>query len=157
MGDRVPIVRASGGRIMQDIGGRFGLHSLLHQRDHTSAQSGKNSSDELNERRGTPLPRLRARRFVAALVRASHLPKGFRRSGDYGFLHGNCKRLIQRLHLRLRVCLPKPKEKPPLCCKQCGGVVTLIPYPICPSRYARLYYLYSFLYAPMQSRLLWMP
>lgn len=59
------------------------------------------------------------------------LPKGFRRTRDYGFLHGNCKRLIQRLHLLLRVCLPKPKEKPPLCCKHCGGVVTLtvIPYP----------------------------
>ena len=59
------------------------------------------------------------------------LPRGFRRSRDYGFLHGNCKRLIQRLHLLLRVCLPKPKEKPPLCCRQCGGVVTLtvIPYP----------------------------
>jgi hypothetical protein len=59
------------------------------------------------------------------------LPKGFRRTRDYGFLHGNCKRLIQRLHLLLRVCLPKPKEKPPLCCRQCGSVLTLtvIPYP----------------------------
>ena len=59
------------------------------------------------------------------------LPKGFRRTRDYGFLHGNCKRLIQRLHLLLPVCLPKAKEKPSLCCKQCGGVVTLtvIPYP----------------------------
>jgi hypothetical protein len=59
------------------------------------------------------------------------LPKGFRRTRDYGFLHGNCKLLIQRLHLLLRVCLPKPKEKPPVCCKHCGGVVTLtvIPYP----------------------------
>ena len=58
------------------------------------------------------------------------LPKGFRRTRDYGFLHGNCKRLIQRLHLLLRVCLPKPKETPPWCCKQCGGVLTLtvIPY-----------------------------
>ncbi len=59
------------------------------------------------------------------------LPKGFRRARDYGFLHGNCKRLIQRLNLLLRVCLPEPKEKPPLCCKHCGGVLTLtvIPYP----------------------------
>ena len=40
------------------------------------------------------------------------LPKGFRRTRDYGFLHGNCKRLIQQLHLLLRVYLPKPKEKP---------------------------------------------
>ncbi len=65
------------------------------------------------------------------LVLQHVLPKGFRRSRDYGFLHGNCKRLIQRLHLLLRVCLPKPKEKPPLCCKQCGCVLTLtvIPYP----------------------------
>jgi hypothetical protein len=53
------------------------------------------------------------------------LPKGFRRTRDYGFLHGNCKRLIQRLYLLLRLCAPKPKEKPSLCCKQCGGVVTL--------------------------------
>ncbi len=59
------------------------------------------------------------------------LPKGFRRTRDYGFLHANSKRLIQRLHRLLRVCLPKPKAKPPWCCKHCGGVVTLtvIPYP----------------------------
>ena len=41
------------------------------------------------------------------------LPKGFRRTRDYGFLHGNCKRLIQRLHLLLRLCLPKPKGEAP--------------------------------------------
>jgi hypothetical protein len=60
------------------------------------------------------------------------LPKGFRRSREYGFLHGNCKRMIQRLHLLLRVCLPPPKEKPPWCCKQCGSMLitlTVIPYP----------------------------
>jgi hypothetical protein len=65
------------------------------------------------------------------LVLQHVLPKGFRRTRDYGFLHGNCKRLIQRLHLLLRLCLPEPKEKPPLCCRQCGGVLTfaVIPYP----------------------------
>jgi hypothetical protein len=62
------------------------------------------------------------------------LPKGFRRTRDYGFLHGNAKRLIQRLHLLLRVCPPKPMAKPPLCCRHCGGVVTLtvIPHPRIP-------------------------
>jgi len=54
------------------------------------------------------------------LVLQQVLPKGFRRTRDYGFLHGNCKRLIERLYLLLRLCLPKPKEKPALCCKQCG-------------------------------------
>jgi hypothetical protein len=57
------------------------------------------------------------------------LPRGFRRTRDYGFLHGNSKRLIQKLQLLLRVCLPKPKEKPPLCCKQCGGIVSLVVIP----------------------------
>lgn len=65
------------------------------------------------------------------LVLQHVLPKGFRRSRDYGFLQGNCKRLIQRLYLLLRVCLPRPKAKPPLCGRQCGGVVTfsVVPYP----------------------------
>jgi hypothetical protein len=54
------------------------------------------------------------------------LPKGFRRSRDYGFLHGNCKRLIQLLHLVLRFIPPTPPERKPLCCKHCGGVVEVV-------------------------------
>ena len=53
------------------------------------------------------------------------LPRGFRRSRDYGFLHGNNKRTIQLLHLLLRVCPPQPMPQPPLCCKQCGGTVSI--------------------------------
>ena len=62
--------------------------------------------------------------FLWLLVRHV-LPRSFRRSRDYGFLHGNNKRVIQLLHLLLKVCIPKPKEKPPLCCKHCGGTVTV--------------------------------
>jgi hypothetical protein len=53
------------------------------------------------------------------------LPKGFRRSRDYGFLHGNNKRVIHLLHLLFKMCLPQPKTRPPLCCKHCGGSITL--------------------------------
>ena len=58
------------------------------------------------------------------------LPKRFRRSRDYGFLHANCKRLIALLHLVLRVIPPRPKERSPRCCRHCGGtvVVTIIPF-----------------------------
>jgi hypothetical protein len=52
------------------------------------------------------------------------LPKGFRRSRDYGFLHSNRKRLIVLLHLVLRFIPPKPPTRPPLCCRHCGGRVT---------------------------------
>jgi hypothetical protein len=57
------------------------------------------------------------------------LPKGFRRSRDYGFLHGNRKGLIHLLHLVLRFIPPQPPERKPLCCKHCGGVVRVTIYP----------------------------
>ena len=60
------------------------------------------------------------------------LPKGLRRTRDYGFLHANRKRLIQLLQLLLRVCRPPTKPRLPLCCKHCGGVVTVAIFPFAP-------------------------
>ena len=57
------------------------------------------------------------------------LPRGFHRTRDYGFLHGNSKRLIQRIQLLLRVCVLRPKEKPPRCCKSCGGTIAVLVIP----------------------------
>jgi len=58
------------------------------------------------------------------------LPKGFRRTRNFGFLHPNSKRLIQVLQL---ICKLDPnralrwfKERPPMLCKSCGGVMTII-------------------------------
>ena len=49
------------------------------------------------------------------------LPKGFRRSRNYGFLHGNGKRLLWRLQLMLRVRLPQAASCPKrgVCCPRC--------------------------------------
>ena len=58
------------------------------------------------------------------------LPKGLRRSRDYGFLHANCKRLIGLLHRVLRFIPPQPKPRPPRSCKHCGGTVTVSIFPI---------------------------
>ncbi|WP_284285656.1 IS91 family transposase, partial [Marinibactrum halimedae] len=51
------------------------------------------------------------------------LPKGFRRVRDYGFLHGNAKRLLHRIQLCLRVILPPclPDVKPQIYCRECGS------------------------------------
>jgi hypothetical protein len=62
------------------------------------------------------------------------LPKGLRRTRDDGFLHANRKRLIQLLQLLLRVCPPPTKPRPPLCCKHCGGSVTVTIVPFTPPR-----------------------
>jgi hypothetical protein len=57
------------------------------------------------------------------------LPKGFRRARNYGFLHANCRRLIELLHLLLKfdpgraaACI---KPRPPLRCACCGAVMRI--------------------------------
>jgi hypothetical protein len=56
------------------------------------------------------------------------LPKGFRRARDFGFLHGNAKRTLQRIQLMLKVRLtPSPKRhKAAFCCPDCGTKLEVI-------------------------------
>ncbi len=58
------------------------------------------------------------------------LPKGFRRTRNFGFLHPNSKRLIQVLQL---ICKLDPnralawiKKRPHIICKACGGVMVIV-------------------------------
>jgi hypothetical protein len=46
------------------------------------------------------------------------LPKGFRRVRDYGFLHGNAKKLLSLVQLVLRVVIQAfvPRSKPGFKC-----------------------------------------
>jgi hypothetical protein len=64
--------------------------------------------------------RLRGEDFIA-LVLQHVLPKGFRRSRDYGFLHGNAKRLLKIVQWVLQVVLPDKVDRvrPQFICKQC--------------------------------------
>ena len=104
--------------------GRYLYRGVLREKDILRCEDGK-VTFRYTENNGN----IRTRTLVGAeflwLLLRHVLPGGFRRSRDYGFLHGNNKRVIQLLHLLLKVCIPKPKEKPPLCCKHCGGTVTV--------------------------------
>lgn len=63
-----------------------------------------------------------------ALVLQHVLPKGFRRSRDYGFLHGNAKKWLQRVQWLLQVVIPKCKkrERPQFMCPQCHEPMSVI-------------------------------
>jgi hypothetical protein len=55
------------------------------------------------------------------------LPRGFRRTRNYGFLHGNAKGTLKRLQLMLKVVM-RPIEisrKKAVCCKNCKSEMTL--------------------------------
>ena len=70
--------------------------------------------------------RLRGEDFIA-LVLQHTLPKGFRRARDYGFLHGNAKRLLKIVQWILQVCIPKPDpaQRPRIICKQCQSPMSI--------------------------------
>ena len=71
--------------------------------------------------------RLRGEDFIA-LVLQHTLPKGFRRSRDYGFLHGNAKRLLKIVQWVLQVSIPKldPAQRPKFICQQCKSPMSVI-------------------------------
>jgi len=58
------------------------------------------------------------------------LPRGFRRARDFGFLHGNCKRMVMILQVISRhFHLPAIKEKSEratFCCPKCDGIMKII-------------------------------
>lgn len=72
---------------------------------------------------------LRGEDFMA-LVLQHTLPKGFRRARDYGFLHGNAKRLLQRVQWALQVRIPEciPKPRPHFTCSKCQCVMSLVSF-----------------------------
>lgn len=58
------------------------------------------------------------------------LPRGFRRARDFGFLHGNCKRMVMILQtISRRFVLPEVKPLPSretFCCPKCNGNMKII-------------------------------
>ncbi len=62
-----------------------------------------------------------------ALVLQHTLPKGFRRTRDYGFLHGNAKRMLRIVQWVLKVDIPKIEnsKRPPFICTHCHGPMTI--------------------------------
>jgi hypothetical protein len=71
--------------------------------------------------------KLRGEDFIA-LVLQHTLPKGFRRARDYGFLHGNAKRLLNRVQWLLQVVIPRPAEirRPSLSCAHCHAPMSIV-------------------------------
>jgi hypothetical protein len=64
------------------------------------------------------------------LVFQHTLPKGFRRARDYGFLHGNARKIRQLIQMVLRVMLPapEPKVRPAFICPHCQAAMKIIAF-----------------------------
>ena len=109
--------------------GRYLYRGVIAEKNILRCQHGQVSFRYTDNQGKTQVRTLAGTEFLWLLLQHV-LPKGFRRTRDYGLLHGNAKRWIQMLYLLLHLGAPEPKEKPPLCCRHCGGTtVTLTVFP----------------------------
>ena len=87
-----------------------------------SNQNGQVTFKYIESRTGNTLYRTLKGEDFLHLIMQHVLPKGFRRVRDYGFLHGNAKKLLSLVQLILHVVIkgieqhPRPVFKCP-CCK----------------------------------------
>lgn len=70
---------------------------------------------------------LKGEDFIALLLQHV-LPKGLRRTRDFGFLHGNAKRLLKLVQyvLRARVPITSPRHTACFLCPRCKGTMRVI-------------------------------
>jgi hypothetical protein len=71
--------------------------------------------------------RLAGEDFIALLLQHT-LPKGFRRARDYGFLHGNAKRVLNVVQWVLQIVIPPAKKstRPHFHCKKCHALMSIV-------------------------------
>ncbi|NTV87410.1 MAG: IS91 family transposase [Burkholderiaceae bacterium] len=110
--------------------GRYLYRGVLQEKDILACDNGQVTFRYRNSKtRRTETRTLPGATFLWLLLQHV-LPKGFRRARNFGFLHPNSKRLLQRLRILLKLnpgrFLTWVKKRPPLLCPCCGGPMTII-------------------------------
>jgi hypothetical protein len=100
---------------------RYLYRGVIAENNIVSSQDGNITFKYVEGRTGKTLYRTVKGEEFLWLVLQHVLPKGFRRIRDYGFLHGNAKKLLSLLQMVLKVLIevwtsrPRPVFKCPLC------------------------------------------
>jgi len=101
---------------------RYLYRGVISEKDIVSNQNGQVTFKYIESKTGNTLYRTLKGEDFLHLILQHVLPKGFRRVRDYGFLHGNAKKLLFPVQLILSVVVkvieqrPRPVFKCP-CCK----------------------------------------
>jgi hypothetical protein len=100
---------------------RYLYRGVIGENNIVSNQNGNITFKYIESRTGKTLYRTAKGEDFLWLVLQHVLPKGFRRARDYGFLHGNTKKLLSLVQLVLQVLIqawpqrPRPVFKCPIC------------------------------------------
>jgi len=101
---------------------RYLYRGVLSEKNIISNQNGKITFRYIESKTGNMRYRTLKGQAFLRLIMQHVLPKGFRRVRDYGFLHGNAKKLLSLVQLILHVIIKKIEQRPrPVfkcpCCK----------------------------------------
>ena len=109
--------------------GRYLYRGVLRESDILSSENGQVSFRYRDSQSGETKVRTLPGADFLRLILQHVLPKGFRRSRNYGFLHPNRKSLIALLHIVLKIApriLPSEKPRPAFLCPCCGTPMQII-------------------------------
>lgn len=110
--------------------GRYLYRGVIQEKDILKCENGKVTFRYLDSKTKQYRTRTVAGEYFLFLLMLHVLPKGFRRTRDYGFLHSCSKRLISFLQLILRVnpckMFHKKKKRPKIICPICGAEMRII-------------------------------
>ena len=101
---------------------KYLYRGVISEKNIVSNQNGQVTFKYIESKTGNTLYRTLKGEDFLHLIMQHVLPKGFRRVRDYGFLHGNAKKLLSLVQLILHVVIkgieqrPRPVFKCP-CCK----------------------------------------
>ena len=101
---------------------RYLYRGVIAERDIITNHNGNVTFRYVESRTGQPRTRTLPGADFLWLIVQHVLPKGFRRVRDYGFLHGNAKRLLGlvQLILQVKLALPKISKRCNVICPDCG-------------------------------------
>src|SRR5699024_7811357 len=121
--------------------GRYLYRGVIREKDIVSCKNGQVTfryQDSQTRRMKTRT--VAGAEFLWLLLRHV-LPRRFRRARNFGFLHPNSKRMIQLLHVLLKVHLTEAsawlRARPTLTCPGCGGTMQVIRTQLPPPRAKR--------------------
>jgi Putative transposase/Transposase zinc-binding domain len=117
--------------------GRYLYRGVIQEKDIIACKDGHVTYRWRDSKTKKTMRRTVSGAHFLKLVLQHILPKGFRRSRNYGFLHPNSKRLIALLELlvfKRKPSVPTPPPRPPWLCTCCGGAMRVIARRLKPQR-----------------------
>jgi len=111
---------------------RYLYRGVISEKNIVSCENGKVTFKYIDSKTGNTQYRTLDGEDFCWLVLQHVLPKGFRRTRDFGFLHGNAKKKLQLIQLVLHVIVeitnprPRPVFKCP-CCQSPMNIIGFIP------------------------------